>query len=176
MTNEFKIQELEGGIVRLIPLTESDFEALYEVASDPLIWEQHPSSDRYKREVFKSYFDDAISSQTAFVIIDELSDNIIGSTRYYDYKPEERSIAIGYTFLARAYWGGLYNKSTKKELLNFAFQFVDKVYFHIGPRNIRSQQAILKIGAKKIGDYALNSNGQKLMHFEYLIEKKDWDI
>jgi RimJ/RimL family protein N-acetyltransferase len=176
LTRDFKIQTLESDIIKLVPLTELDFERLYEVASDPLIWEQHPSSDRYKREVFESYFNGASSSHTAFIIIDKLTDKIIGSTRYYDYKPEKQSIAIGYTFLAREYWGGHYNKSSKKVLLDFAFQFVDKVYFHIGPTNIRSQKATIKIGATKVGEFDLEFNGKKLMHFEYLIEKKDWNI
>jgi RimJ/RimL family protein N-acetyltransferase len=176
LTNDFKIQELESEIIKFFPLTEFDFERLYEVAFDPLIWEQHPSNDRYKREVFESYFNGASSSHTAFIIIDKLTNKIIGSTRYYDFKPEKKSIAIGYTFLAREYWGGLYNRSTKKVLLDFAFQFVDKVYFHIGPTNIRSQKATIKIGATKVGEFDLDFNGQKLMHFEYLIEKKDWNI
>jgi len=173
---DLKIQELESDLIKLVPLTILDFERLYEVASDPLIWEQHPSSDRYKREVFESYFNGASSSRSAFIIIDKPTDRIIGSTRFYDYKPENLSIAIGYTFLAREYWGGQYNKTLKQMLLDYAFQFVDKVYFHIGPTNIRSQKATIKIGAKKVGEFDLDFNGQKLMHFEYLIQKEDWDI
>lgn len=176
LTNDFKIQELASSIIKLVPLTEFDFERLYEVASDPLIWEQHPSSDRYKREVFESYFNGASSSNTAFIIFDKETNKIIGSTRYYDYKPEKLSIAIGYTFLARDYWGGVYNHSIKKALLDYAFLFVDKVYFHIGPSNVRSQKATMKIGAVKVGESDLDLNGHKLMHFEYLIEKRNWEI
>ncbi|KAB2878593.1 GNAT family N-acetyltransferase [bacterium] len=130
---------LEDEILKIVPLIDRDFESLFEAASDPLIWEQHPTSDRYKREVFQLYFDEAISGKTAFLIIDKSTNKVIGSTRYYDYKPENSSIAIGYTFLARPYWGGLYNKSSKKLLIDYAFQFVDKIYFHIGANNIRSQ-------------------------------------
>lgn len=169
---DFKIKELESDLIKLVPLTELDFERLYEVASDPLVWVQHPSSDRYKREVFESYFNGAKSSHSAFLILDKLKDKVIGSTRFYDYKPENLSVAIGYTFLAREYWGGQYNKIVKTMLLDYAFQFVDKVYFHIGPTNIRSQKAILKIGAIKVGEYDLNFNGQ--LHYEYLIQKQDW--
>lgn len=172
---DFKIQELESDIIKLVPLTKFDFEKIYVVASDPLIWEQHPSSDRFKREVFEIYFTNASSGGSAFIIFDKLTDNVIGSTRFYNYEPEKQSVAIGYTFLAKAYWGGLYNKSAKKVLLDYAFQFVDKVYFHIGPTNIRSQKATIKIGAMKVGEFDLDFNGQKVMHFEYLIEKKDWN-
>src|SRR5215212_7131768 len=107
-TINWQPDNLEDNIVKLKPLSESDFEDLFEVASDPLIWEQHPSKDRYKREVFQTYFDGAISSKTAFLILDKSCDKIIGCTRYYDCKPENSSIAIGFTFLSRQYWGGLY--------------------------------------------------------------------
>jgi len=57
----FSIQPtLENENVRLVPLQEADFEALYEVASDPKVWEQHPNKDRWKREVFKTFFDGAM--------------------------------------------------------------------------------------------------------------------
>jgi len=167
-------ENLEDEIVKLKPLVDPDFDNLFEVAADPLIWEQHPVSDRYKKEVFQQYFDGALSGNTAFVIIDKSTGSIIGSTRYYDYKPGDSAIAIGYTFLAKKYWGGKYNKAAKKLLLDYAFQFVEKVYFHIGAANIRSQIGTTKIGAAKIGEVEIDHYGQPLLHFEYLIQKKDW--
>ena len=166
---------LEDDILKIVPLFETDFDRLFEIASDPLIWEQHPTSNRYKKEIFKLYFDGAISGKTAFLIIDKSTNKIIGSTRYYDYKVENSSIAIGYTFLSRQYWGGLYNKSSKKLLINYAFQFVDKIYFHIGATNIRSQLATMKIGATKVGEVDFDYYGKKLLHFEYTISKKEWN-
>jgi len=173
-TVDWQPYNLEDSIVKLVPLAASDFENLFAVASDPLIWEQHPAKDRYKKDVFQLYFDGAVSSGSAFLITDKLTGQVIGSTRYYDYKPEKSGIAIGFTFLARQYWGGLYNKSAKKLLLDYAFQFVDNVYFHIGPDNIRSQRAILKIGAVKINEVEIENNGQKSLHYEYLVQKQDW--
>ncbi|MEO6733577.1 MAG: GNAT family N-acetyltransferase [Ferruginibacter sp.] len=177
MTNEninWQPHSLEDDIVKLVPLTESDFDNLFKVAADPLIWEQHPTSDRYKRDVFQLFFDGAVSSKTAFLIADKKSGQVIGSTRYYDYRPENSSIAIGFTFLAKQYWGGLYNRSSKKLLLDYAFQFVDKVFFHIGPTNIRSQLATLKIGATKVNEVVLGHSGQSILHYEYLIQKHEW--
>lgn len=165
---------LENDILKLVPLTGKDFEVLFAVASDPLIWEQHPSNDRYKREVFQLFFDLAVAGNMAFLIIDKATGDIIGSTRYYDYKPENQSIAIGYTFLARKYWGGQYNQSCKKILLDYAFQFVDKVYFHVGATNIRSQLAIQKTGAVKVNEVDFDHYGSKVLHFEYVINKEDW--
>jgi RimJ/RimL family protein N-acetyltransferase len=167
----FRPAVLEDELTRLIPLEEDDFERLYAVASDPLIWEQHPTSDRYKREVFKVFFDGAVSSGTAFLIFDKASNELIGSTRYYDYKVEVPSVAIGYTFLAKKCWGGMYNKSVKKLLMDHAFQFVDSIFFHIGAGNIRSQKAILKIGATKVNDVDFDYYGKKLLHYEYEIRK-----
>lgn len=165
---------LEDDTVLLVPLTEENFDPLFKVAADPLIWEQHPSNDRYKKEVFQLYFDGAVSSKTAFLIVDKASGQVIGSTRYYDYRPDEASIAIGYTFLSRKSWGGFYNISSKKLLLDYAFQFVDKVYFHIGAANIRSQLATVKIGATKVKEVVLDHHGQKILHYEYLIQKHEW--
>ncbi|WP_018343619.1 GNAT family N-acetyltransferase [Cytophaga aurantiaca] len=165
---------LENDLVKLVPLRESDVDNLFEVAADPLIWEQHPTKDRYKKEVFQLFFDGAIASKAAFLIIDKATDKLIGSTRYYDYKPEQSSIAVGYTFLNRSYWGTAYNKTSKKILLDYAFQYVDQVYFHIGANNIRSQKAILTIGATKVTEVDFDYYGQKVLHYEYVILKKDW--
>ncbi|MFN5795437.1 MAG: GNAT family N-acetyltransferase, partial [Bacteroidota bacterium] len=59
----------------------------------------------------------------------------------------EKSIAIGYTFLAKKFWGGFINSSLKKLMIKYAFDSVDKIYFHVGSQNIRSQKAIEKLGA-----------------------------
>jgi RimJ/RimL family protein N-acetyltransferase len=165
---------LENSVVKLLPLTENDFEILFQVASDPLIWEQHPTKDRYQREVFQLYFDGAVSSKTSFLINNKASDETIGSTRYYDYRPEISSIAIGYTFMARQYWGGHYNKAVKKLLIDYAFHFVDNVYFHIGANNIRSQLATSKIGARKVNEVDFDHYGRNVLHYEYLLRQQDW--
>lgn len=164
---------LENDSVRLDPLQPGDFERLYTVASDPMIWEQHPDQLRHQREVFQGYFDGAISGGMAFIIIDKITDKVIGSTRYYDYNPEESSIAIGYTFLAKEYWGGKYNKYSKDLLLGYAFTYVDKVYFHIGINNTRSQIATSRIGAEKIREVDMGTSG-KAPHFEYRMDKQLW--
>ncbi|UOK42553.1 MULTISPECIES: GNAT family N-acetyltransferase [Flavobacterium] len=166
---------LENKIVKLIPLQEQDFEALYQVACDPLIWEQHPNKDRYKREVFQNFFEGAIQSKGAFLIIDKTNTGVIGSTRFYDLNESEKSVLIGYTFYGRNYWGSTYNPMVKKLMLDYAFQFVDKVYFHIGAQNIRSQKAIERLGAVKVRETEVAYHGEpEKLNFEYRIEKKNW--
>jgi RimJ/RimL family protein N-acetyltransferase len=142
---------LKGELIELRPLTSEDWDDLFAVASDPLIWEQHPESDRYKEEVFKVFFREALESGGAFVVIDKENQQIIGSTRFYGHDPEKSEIEIGWTFLARKYWGGRYNAEMKRLLLDHAFKFVQTVVFFVGQNNIRSQTAMEKIGATRIG-------------------------
>jgi RimJ/RimL family protein N-acetyltransferase len=166
---------LENELVKLIPLKENDFHRLYAVASDPKIWEQHPDPDRYQENVFrKNFFNGAIESRMAFLIIDQQTHELMGSTRFYDDKPEEPSIAIGWTFIAHKYWGGVYNRSVKKLMLDHAFHYVDKVYFHIGIYNIRSQMGTAKLGAKRLREFEREVLGKKSMNVEYVISKDDW--
>jgi RimJ/RimL family protein N-acetyltransferase len=146
---EFDLQPtLRGELIELRPLTLQDFDALFAAASDPLIWAQHPENDRYTREVFQRYFDGAIESKGAFAITEWKSGRIIGSSRYCNLVPLEREIEIGWTFLERKFWGGVYNRELKTLMLDHAFKFVDRVVFVVGENNLRSQKALEKIGAK----------------------------
>ena len=152
MPMEFDLQPtLKGGLIDVRPLRQDDFEALFAAASDPLIWEQHPDSDRYKRQVFQAFFDGAIQSKGAFAVIDRESGRIIGSSRYCNLRPAEPEVEIGYTFLEKRFWGGAYNGELKKLMLDHAFRFVDRVVFVVGAKNVRSQRALQKIGATLAG-------------------------
>jgi RimJ/RimL family protein N-acetyltransferase len=142
---------LKGELIELRPLRSGDWDDLFAVASDPLIWEQHPENDRYTEDVFKVFFKDALDSGGAFVVIDAKSQQIIGSTRFHGYDPEKSEIEIGWTFLARNYWGGRYNREMKQLMLAHAFKFVENVIFYVGENNIRSQKATERIGAIKSG-------------------------
>lgn len=163
---------LEDELTKLIPLEEKHFEALYDVASDPLIWEQHPMKDRYKREVFRLFFDAALNSKGSFLMLDQKNDEIIGSTRFYNYDAEQSSVAIGFTFIARKYWGTPYNNSCKKLLIDYAFQNVNSIFFHVGAENIRSQKAVLKLGATKVKEMFTLHNEVEVLHFEYELKKE----
>lgn len=165
---------LQTDILKLVPLAEGDFEALYAVASDPLLWEQHPNPDRCERPVFQEFFNQAILSKSAFKIIDQKTGETMGSSRYYDFFPEKKSIAIGFTFLGRKYWGGTYNKQLKSLMINYAFEQMDEVIFHVGETNFRSQKAVEKIGGKKIAVEKRVFSGIDKLNFVYKIEKTDW--
>lgn len=166
---------LEDGLVKLVPLTAGDFDILYAVASDPAIWEQHPEKNRYEKEVFQPFFDSAVEGRMAFLIVDKVSGRVIGSTRYYFFPEGGTKLSIGYTFLAKAFWGGTYNRACKKLLLDHAFQYADRIYLHIGSTNIRSQIATTRIGAVKTGEFETDSIGRKRLNYEYVIEKTEWE-
>lgn len=142
---------LNGELLGLRPLRPEDFHDLYAVASDPLIWEQHPIKDRYKEDVFKEFFREALESGGALIAIDSKNGRVIGSSRFHGYDQEKSEIEIGWTFLARSHWGGVYNREMKQLMLRHAFRFVNNVIFLVGPQNVRSQRALEKIGGVRVG-------------------------
>lgn len=166
---------LENEQVILYPLQEVDFDALYKEASDPNIWEQHPNKDRWKKEVFQTFFEGALQSKGAFKIVDKANGSVIGSTRFYGYNEPEKSIFIGYTFYGRPYWGKGINGGVKAMMLDYAFRYVSKVHFHIGANNIRSQVAIARLGAEKIAEDEIPYFGEApKLNFVYEITKEKW--
>ena len=158
----FELQPtIQNPWIKLEPLEPGDFEALYTAASDPKIWEQHPNKDRYQRDVFATYFKGAIASGGALRVLDNATGALIGSSRYYDHDEAARTIAIGYTFLARDHWGGQYNRALKTLMLNHAFRFVDRVIFHVGIDNLRSRRAMEKLGGVYVGEVAIAYYGEQ---------------
>jgi N-acetyltransferase len=137
-----------GPTVRLRPVKSDDYQALFDAASDPLIWAQHPEPTRWQPAVFRRFFDGAIACGGALVIEGRESGRIIGSSRFDDHRPQTRSVEIGYTFLARAFWGGTVNAEVKSLMLAHAFAHVDSVWFVVGESNWRSRKAMEKIGGR----------------------------
>jgi RimJ/RimL family protein N-acetyltransferase len=163
---------LKAELIQLRPLASEDWDDLYAVASDPLIWKQHPESDRYKEDVFRAFFNEGLESGGAFVIIDAKRHQLIGSTRFYGYDPKRSEIEIGWTFLARKYWGGRYNRELKQLMLDHAFRFVENVVFYVGENNLRSQKATEKIGAIKNGVVKkAYGNRPPSLNVRYIIKK-----
>ena len=161
----FELQPtLTGDLVELRPLRADDWDALFAVASDPQIWEVHPEPDRYTEPVFRKFFGGAMQSGGAFVVLDRATMKIIGSSRYSQYDPDRSEIEIGWTFLARAYWGGSYNQDMKRLMLAHAFNFVDRVVLLVGPNNFRSRRAVEKIGGVERGRRA--ADGRESVVYE----------
>lgn len=143
---------LTGDLIEIRPMRDGDFDALYAVASDPLIWEQHPHHNRWQPEVFRAFFDKGMESGGALVVIDRTTGTIIGSSRFHRHSESDcGDLEIGWTFLARSHWGGKYNREMKHLMLEHAFKHVDRVMFMVGVNNIRSQRAMEKIGGIRTG-------------------------
>lgn len=167
---------LENDLAVLYPLCEKDFEELYRVASDPEVWQQHPNKDRWKKEVFRTFFDGALQSGGAFKVTDRITGETTGSTRFYNYDETQKSIFIGYTFYGTKSWGTGLNQTVKKLMLDYIFEFVSAVYFHIGAQNIRSQMAIMRLGAKKTAEEEVAYFGEpSRWNFVYRILKEEWE-
>ena len=161
---------LHGRRLMLRPLEHRDVEALYAVASDPLIWEQHPVKDRHRRAVFDEWFAESASSGGALTVLDETGE-VIGSSRFHGYDEQRSEVEIGWTFLARSCWGGSVNGELKRLMLAHAFRFVDRVVFIVDPQNHRSQRAVAKIGAVPEGTRSDAAGRESLL---FVLEGQSW--
>jgi len=161
---------LRGRLLELGPLRPDHWDDLFAVASDPLLWEQHPERDRYREDVFRAFFAEALASGGALVAIDRNDGRVIGSSRYFGYSEEGSEVEIGWSFLARSHWGGHYNGEMKRLMLDHAFRFVEQVVFHIGPRNLRSRRAIEKVGGVLAGSLFVRGHEAVV----YRISRSSW--
>lgn len=161
----FELQPvLKGQLLELRPLRREDYDALFAVASDRLIWEQHPAWDRYQEEVFRKLFAESLESGGALVAVDSADGRLIGSSRFHGYDPEASEVEIGWTFLARSHWGGRYNGEMKTLMLRHAFRYVENVVFRIGPQNLRSRRAMERIGGVLAGTRLDNAGRENLLY------------
>jgi len=163
---------LVGETVLIRPLEATDWPAMFKAASDPLIWQLHPANDRYKEPVFRTYFDGAMSSTMALAFIDHASNEIIGSSRYHGYDAALREVEIGWTFIARRYWGGNTNAEIKRLMIDHAFTFLDTVIFWVGETNWRSRRAMEKIGGVLREGVYTRATGGLVPHVIYEIRKR----
>lgn len=167
---------LTGERLELRPLAPDDFAALYSAAGDPLIWEQHPEADRWREEVFRAYYEGGLASGGALVAIDRASGRVVGSSRYANLTLDGSEIEIGWTFLERAFWGGAYNRELKTLMLDHALRFVERVVFVVGADNLRSQMALLKLGARfRQATERRDRFGRLLPYREYVIDRATWN-
>ncbi len=170
---------LEGAGISLRPLRRDDWDALYAVACDPLIWEQHPAHDRWEEPVFRAFFDDALAQGGALAIIDRASGAVIGSSRYQGLEEADGgSVEIGWTFLARSHWGGAVNRELKRLMLAHALASVAECRFVVGEANHRSRRAMEKIGGRLTdrSEVRAMAGGALLRHVTYLITREDFAI
>ena len=163
---------LTGELALLRPTVPADWQEMFAVASDPLIWEQHPFHNRWQEPVFRAYFEDALASGGGLTILDKASGTIIGASRYAFHDPVRDEVEIGWTFLARVYWGGVWNREIKRLMLDHVHQYVGGAVFVVGENNLRSRRAMEKIGGVLQEGRIERGNGQMLPGYAYYLIRR----
>jgi RimJ/RimL family protein N-acetyltransferase len=167
---------LEGERLYLRPLQESDWDAIYAVASDRELWARHPSHNRWQAAVFREFFDDAIAQGGALAIVDKASGEVIGSSRFQAHDPADGGVVeIGWSFLARVYWGRGYNAEFKRLMLEHALENVARVVFRVGADNVISRKAMANIGGRLTGETFVEERvGRPVEHVVYEITRESF--
>lgn len=167
---------LTGERLILRPLKPADWDALYAVASDPLLWALHPMHDRWQEPVFRAFFDDALAQGGALAVVLRDTGQIVGSSRFQGYVPDNGGeVEIGWTFLARELWGGSYNAEMKRLMLSHALGQVGCAVFQVGEHNLRSRAAMEKIGGRLRPDVKRIATPRgEVVHVVYEIRREDF--
>lgn len=167
---------LETERLLLRPLASDDFDALFAVARDPQIWAMHPAHDRWQEPVFRAFFDEALAEGGALAIIDKPSRALIGSSRYALPDPEfPDEIEIGWSFLAREYWGTGRNAEFKRAMIAHALASYSTVIFQVGEDNAISRKAMANIGGVLIDRRrSILRSGKMIEHVIFAITRESF--
>ncbi|KQM96754.1 GNAT family N-acetyltransferase [Sphingomonas sp. Leaf25] len=163
---------LRGQLVTIAPSVADDYDALFAVASDPAIWDQHPAHDRWRADVFRAFFDEGMAGGGMLTIRDAQDGSVIGSSRYGPYDPDADEIEIGWTFFARDRWRRGYNRETKRLMIDHITRYAATVTFHIGEANARSRTAVAALGAVlRPGTIDVLRGGRMVPHVVYALRR-----
>ena len=174
---------LENERARLEPLTEKHFDLLLPIAMHTELWEFTGAKVRSKAD-FKRYFETALAEKKAgssypFAIYDKQQNQYAGCTRYGNISFPNKRAEIGWTWYHPALQRTGINKACKFLLLSFGFETLDlnRVELKTSILNLKSQRAMLKIGAVKEGtlrQHMINEDGQvrDTVYFSFI--KPDW--
>ena len=149
---------LEGGNVRLEPLTEAHVPALAEIGVGQEFWSFMVYGDMRNEEDMHGWVMDILSraeirTDLPFAVVHLASGRVAGATRYLNIMPKDRGLEIGGTWYGTDFQRTVVNTECKYLLLTHAFETLDciRVQLKTDARNERSQRAIERIGAKKEG-------------------------
>ncbi|MEI6043340.1 MAG: GNAT family protein [Chloroflexota bacterium] len=155
---EVKPITLEGKVVRLEFLQATHLPDLFQAAQNDEIWNYLLMARPQTLADLQSWFEAAMEGWHSgvilpFAIIEQATNRVIGSTRYLAISKTDYSVEIGYTWLGRDYWRTAVNTECKYLLLRHAFEVLGciRVWFKADARNLNSQRALARIGAKKEG-------------------------
>lgn len=148
---------LEDDYVVLEPLSLEHAPALESAAADGELWKLWYTSAPAPGEA-AAYIAKALAGQAAgvmlpFAVREQRTGEIVGTTRFYDFVPELPRIAIGYTWYAKRWQKSHLNTACKRLLFQHAFESLDcvAVELHTDHRNLDSQRAIERLGARREG-------------------------
>jgi RimJ/RimL family protein N-acetyltransferase len=174
--------KLENGKVILIPFTREMAQKLENIIFDDTIWEYMGMHLKTGKD-FENYISDTlyVQSKTAysFLIIDKLTNEIAGSTRFGNINFNSEKVEIGWTWYGKKFQGTGLNKACKFELLQYGFEQIGlrRIQFSADLENIKSQKAIEKLGATKEGVFRNNyidPLGNSKTDIYYSIIREDW--
>ena len=175
---------LRGSIVRLEPLALDHVAALARVGLDPALWLWVPNQV-HTPEDMRAYVSTALDEQRRgvslpFVIIDQASDQVIGSTRYANIETTHRRLEIGWTWLTPSHQRSGANTEAKLLLLTHAFDVLGamRVELKTDSLNQKSRTAIARLGAVEEGTFRnhmiIPSTGRVRHTVYYSIIDSEW--
>lgn len=154
---------LENDRALLRPLRLEDFDNLLVFSEkEPTLWTYSlisAAGAEHLRSYIKRALEDRASNKSyPFLIVDKATQEIAGSTRFYDYQPTHNTVQLGYTWYGKKFQGTGLNKNCKFLLLSHAFETwkLDRVEFRADYNNKRSIAAMKSIGCIEEG--VLRSN------------------
>jgi len=156
---------LKGRWLTLAPIEDRHASGLFEAMQDEevcryLAWPPPKGLDETLTLIREAREDMARGLTVVFAQISNASGRAIGSTRLIDVRPRDRQVEIGATFLAREYWRTPVNTESKYLFLGYCFETLGcvRVAFKTDGRNIRSQEAIARLGAVREGTLRRHMN------------------
>ena len=141
---------LVGEVVRLEPLSAGHLEGLWLASRDPRTWRWLSIRQPRTRPALRAWLDDALAGPDhAFATVLRETGEAAGSTRFLNLRPHDRSVEIGWTWLAPAAWGTGANVEAKLLMLGHAFERwrCRRVELKTDAQNERSRGAMEAFGA-----------------------------
>jgi RimJ/RimL family protein N-acetyltransferase len=174
---------LENSRVKLIPFTKKYENELRKIIIDDdikymsIICKTNDDVRRYVERMVGKRQDNVLYP---FIIIDKQTHEVAGSTSFGHINPDNKRLEIGWTWYGRPFRGTGLNKACKYEMLKFAFETMQyrRVQLSADADNIRSQKAIMKLGATREGLFRanyINDRGESRDDVYYSIVHSEWE-
>ncbi len=176
--------ELTGQRAKLVPMNTDHIEGLFEAGTDARIWTYMPLKVETIEDA-KRLVDDALLARDQgfefpYIVLDQETDMIVGSSRFLNISKLNRSVEIGWTWYNPTVWRTRINTECKYLMLSHCFETLStiRVEFKTDSRNIRSGRAIERLGAVKEGiwrNHRILSDGYIRDSVYYSIILQKWD-